>query len=500
MHLSARPRLSFLVLMLMVSLFALQPVVGAQDTPGTIKLLSFNVSYGGKIYDSASNLTTYSYIVTGVDQRPDLSHFDLGLPSCTPPLLIASTNPAQAVSFGVDPTTGVDGLKWNLPLKTSESRTYSITFMGSVAEGMVDVAVKADTFQRGTLPGPSCETASIYIDKFVSSDGITWEDADDAPGPQMNEGAQVWFRFDVSNIGNVELTTIGLSDNLYDTSGCTLPDTLATGATTTCTIGPLAVAAGQHTNIATATAVYDGVTISATDSASYFSGDLPRVRVDKFVTKNDSEWRDRVRVRAGRPISFKFVVTNIGNVPLGNLSLTDSAYDTSSCAIPESLAPGLSFECIIGPFNASDTDHTNTATVSGAFGDLVVSDSDSASYVMIDQDEDDAVIIIIEGPIQEININIITIFDIDIEIDINDPILLNIGVGDTIRVEGDMLNRDGRIIIIAVTIVIIDIDIIVVGPPSGPIFVPDGCKITGIGNNNPRLKCSGGSSRSSRGS
>lgn len=494
---SPRTRLSLLVLMLIVSLFALQPI-GAQEAPaGPIKLLSFSVNFSGKTYDSATNQSTFSYLVTSAEQQPDLSHFDLGLPSCTPPLLIASTSPAEAVSFGVDPITGVDGLKWDIPLTASESRAYSVTFFGNISEGAVDVAVEAETFQRGTLPGPSCETASIDVDKFVSSDGITWEDADDAPGPQLDQGAQVWFRFDISNVGNVEVSGIGLSDNLYDTSGCTLPDALSVGASTTCTVGPLAVVAGQHTNIATATAIYGSVTISASDRANYYSGDLPQVRIEKFVTKNDSEWRERVRVKPGRPVSFKFVVTNTGNVPLSDLSLTDSVYDTSSCALPESIAPGLSFECVIGPFNASDSDHTNTATISGSFEDQVVTDSDSASYIVIEDDEDDSVIIIIEGPIQNININIITIFDIDIEVDINDPILLNIGIGDTIRVEGDMLNRDGRIVIIAVTIIIIDIDIIVIGPPSGPIFVPIGCKITGIGGSNPRLKCSGRSSRGS---
>src|SRR5690606_34306347 len=140
---------------------------------------------------------------------------------------------------------------------------------------------------------------------------------------------------------------------------------------------------------------------------------------------------------------------------------------------------------------AEASGHTNTATVSANYLDTPVTDSDSASYHITEEDVDQPVIIVIEGPIQAININIITILGIDIEIDPNDPILLTIKVGDTIRVEGTPTSDGGRIIIVAVNITIINIVIvnppdtggddddggpIIVNPPPSSRFNKDACK------------------------
>jgi len=79
-------------------------------------------------------------------------------------------------------------------------------------------------------------------------------------------------------------------------------------------------------------------------------------------------------------VYFRFVVTNNGPVPLTDLELTDSDYDTSSCVIPESLAPGQSFECIIGPIDAVFGQHTNTGTAKGQYSGIYVMDTDDANY------------------------------------------------------------------------------------------------------------------------
>lgn len=467
----------------------------APSCPNGILLNSFMVAYGGRVYDPATNQTTFTYLVCGTGVRPDLSHFDVEIPVCAPPLIIVGTNPTEAVQFGVDPTTGVNGIKWDQPLQTTASRTYSITFTGNVVEGTVQVAVKGDGFQIGSLPGPSCVVGALNVDKFVSTDGVNWDDAGEFPGPQVEVGAQVRFRFVLTNIGNVELSTLTLSDNVYDTSSCALPATLQPGTSHECIIGPFTAVEGQHTNTATASGVFSGQTTSSSDVAHYFSGDLPLVDVEKLVSADGGvTWVDNVEVQSGGAVSFKFILTNTGNVALGSFTLSDSAFDASSCALPASLEPAASFECIIGPFPATDTAHTNTVTVSAVFEGQTVTATDTASYHPDDGEEEGA-IIIVEGPVEAININIITIFGTDIEVDINDPILTRIRIGDNIRVEGDLVVTGDTLIIVAVTIINIDIDLVVIGqPPAAPgfaFYVPPGCKITGIGNNNPHLKCSG---------
>jgi hypothetical protein len=79
------------------------------------------------------------------------------------------------------------------------------------------------------------------------------------------------------------------------------------------------------------------------------------------------------------------------------------------------------------------------------------------------------VIIVIEGPVQVINVNIITIYNINIQLDPNDPNLKIIQVGDIVHIEG-IPQGNGNIIIIAVTVIIINVD---VNPSTGEVWRDD---------------------------
>lgn len=87
-------------------------------------------------------------------------------------------------------------------------------------------------------------------------------------------------------------------------------------------------------------------------------------------------------------------------------------------------------------------------------------------------DEDNDAIIVIEGPVQSINVNIITIYSINIAVEEDDPILQEIEIGDIIRIEGELTDDDfGTILIsndesidisiVAINITIINVDVYV---------------------------------------
>jgi YqxM protein len=114
---------------------------------------------------------------------------------------------------------------------------------------------------------------SIDVEKYVSTDGTTWQDADDPTGPEVPVGDPVWFRFVVTNDGNVTLTDITLSDSDFDVSGCTLTDPLAPDDSFECVIGSYEAEEGQHTDTATATGDYDGQTYSDEDDANYYGSE-----------------------------------------------------------------------------------------------------------------------------------------------------------------------------------------------------------------------------------
>lgn len=269
-----------------------------------ILLNTFYVSYEGRTYDRVADTTTYTYVVTGTGQPPDLSHFDLGIPRCLPPLQVVSYSPTEAVEFGIDPNTGVDGIKWGQPLKVNQSRTYTITIAGNYLALPVDVAVKdGDGSHLGVIPGPSCEPAESFIDveKSLRLEAMTdtWLDVDEAPGTLVTINWPVYFKYEITNIGASDLTSITLADDLVDVSSCMLPASLAPNETYECEVGPFNAISGQHTNTAVATGVMDGEVWDDSDKANYFGINGPVLLSP----------RDVVTQTAGNP---KFKWTAVG--------------------------------------------------------------------------------------------------------------------------------------------------------------------------------------------
>ena len=117
-------------------------------------------------------------------------------------------------------------------------------------------------------------------------------------------------------------------------------------------------------------------------------------------------------------------------------------------------------------------DITPTETTSNA-----VTPTPTISPVIINN----APIIVIEGAVESININSITIFDIDIQVEPSDPILTEIRIGDIVRIEGQSSLENNIIVIVAVNITIIETTVIIINEPGVvyvPVGLPSNCKRT----------------------
>ncbi len=122
----------------------------------------------------------------------------------------------------------------------------------------------------------------------------------------------------------------------------------------------------------------------ATSSSASFSIDDDADRNVYEGSDYDKAYSDScgtIPVYSSCKVQFKYVVKNTGNTDLTNISLTDDKYDLfGKCTIPATLAPGASFSCLIGPFDAMAGQHTNTATATGQYNGIQVMDSDKANY------------------------------------------------------------------------------------------------------------------------
>jgi hypothetical protein len=105
----------------------------------------------------------------------------------------------------------------------------------------------------------------LSLAKEISADGLIWEES-----INVVEGDDIYYMFTVTNIGNVGLTDISVSDPDLDLSSCTWSDLLNNGDTTSCELGPFEAELGTLVNEGTASAKFGTEDVGpAIDTASY---------------------------------------------------------------------------------------------------------------------------------------------------------------------------------------------------------------------------------------
>jgi hypothetical protein len=161
--------------------------------------------------------------------------------------------------------------------------------------------------------------------KFVNG-----QDADTPTGPIVPVGSTVTFTYVVTNTGNVPLANVAVSDDKLGPITSFTGDTNGNGLldlTETWTYTQTATAlAGQQTNTGTVTANDannpPGTIVTDDNPGNYF-GDAPAINIVKFVNGQDADTPTGPSVPVGSTVTFTYVVTNTGNVPLANVVVSD---------------------------------------------------------------------------------------------------------------------------------------------------------------------------------
>jgi len=174
------------------------------------------------------------------------------------------------------------------------------------------------------LQAAQAAVPAVNIVKFVNG-----QDADSATGPHVAAGSTVTFTYVVTNTGNVALANVAVTDDKLGPISSFTGDTNSNGLldlTETWTYTATATAlAGQQTNVGTVTAADStNITSTVTDNnpANYF-GDAPAINIIKFVNGQDADTTPGPHVSAGSTVTFTYVVTDTGNVPLANVTVAD---------------------------------------------------------------------------------------------------------------------------------------------------------------------------------
>ena len=155
-------------------LFVYVPVTisGPSFEEKNISDVGWEVNYVGSVYDDFSNTTTFTYSVVTLDWEKDLSHWTLGMDVDQIP-----TSSETNTKYGIDPTTGVYGFKWDNGQDAGTLMYYTITLLGNIGEAGTEYSVKGGTyFAKGLTTGPGDDNVVVETDTYSIS-GLVYVDA-----------------------------------------------------------------------------------------------------------------------------------------------------------------------------------------------------------------------------------------------------------------------------------------------------------------------------------
>ncbi len=186
----------------------------------------------------------------------------------------------------------------------------------------------------------TCTITNTYVPPFVPNPAIQIEkatngfDADNPPGPSVVVGSTVTWTYVVTNTGNVPLANVTVTDDqagvtpVYQGGDTNTNNLLDLTETWTYQATGTAVA-GQYANIGTVTGFYPQGEEQVDDNdPSHYVGyvptvDEPAIQIEKATNGFDADNPPGPSVVVGSTVTWTYVVTNTGNVPLANVTVTD---------------------------------------------------------------------------------------------------------------------------------------------------------------------------------
>jgi len=386
-----------LALVLCMTLPMATPVMASEieGTKDPIPLLPNMYRVGDTIYyemtvSNPGNNTASNYLSNIWDTLPNGSTQWFIQEGVNPPLV---QSPGENATFYANYTVDAADMDW-LPGPGYYGVTNNFTAEGANEHG-ARVSVHVAAVSQIIQP-------NIDVEKYVW-DGAGWQDADTATGPYLPSTQNpVVFKFEIDNTGDVELTSVNLTDTdmsaFYTDQACTSPavfpiPTLDDDDLIVTVYGKLTWAQGQHSNNATVTGTPPvGAPVSDSDPAHYF-GSGASIDVEKHVWDglgwDDADLPTGPYLVSG-PVVFRFVITNNGNVNLTNVTLGDvpaigTFYTDQGLTSPATFPiPTLATNTSVTvygslPWVAGQQTDTATATGTPPVG-APVSDSDPAHY------------------------------------------------------------------------------------------------------------------------
>ncbi len=190
---------------------------------------------------------------------------------------------------------------------------------------------------------------SIDIEKFTN--GNQADSATDPDVPQVVAGSTVTWTYRVTNTGSLNLSNVQVNDNIIGavtnvTNQGNGNNTLEPGEVWTFQATGLAQA-GAYENLGSVAAISEIQTTVTDQDFSHYFGATPSIQVEKATNGIDADTpATGPQVFVGDTVTFTYLVTNTGTVPLSNVVLRD-----------DNGTPGTSGDDFTPTFTGGDTDN-----------------------------------------------------------------------------------------------------------------------------------------------
>ncbi|MDP3696040.1 MAG: hypothetical protein Q8R42_08005, partial [Desulfocapsaceae bacterium] len=315
---------------------------------------------------AVGNAVTWTYVVTNTGNTAltnvAVSDDKIGTISC-PKTALALAESMTCTAMG----TAVAGQYTNL---------------GSVTATPPSGLNVTDTDPSHYFGSTGSNFAAIDLEKSTNN-----QDADTAPGPYIEIGSPVTWRYVVTNTGSTILTSVTVTDNIVAGTDIHCPNdgntdniisSLAAGASVTCTANGTA-AIGQYNNTGSVTGTPPtGPAVTDTDPSHYF-GSSSQIDLEKHTNGQDADTGTGPYLVTGSAVNWTYMVTNTGNTQISGVTVTDNMGVAVSCPAA-TLAAGASMTCT-GSGTAIAGQYANIGTVVGtSLAGTDVTDSDPSHY------------------------------------------------------------------------------------------------------------------------
>ncbi len=206
------------------------------------------------------------------------------------------------------------------------------------------VANPCDTCGTGTTP--QGRAAGVRIQKRT-----TTASGAPLPGDSIVAGNPILWTYTVTNIGDSTLSHVAVHDQ-PEGAICSFPNTtLKKGGSVTCTRRGSAIQ-GLYANIGTVTARTPGNSAISASASSRYRGFVPvpdtaAIAIETTTNGLDADTPPGPEIVVGQLVRWAYEVTNIGNVALTDITVTDlDPSVTPDCPdLPSVLLPGHSVTC-----------------------------------------------------------------------------------------------------------------------------------------------------------